>query len=82
MAMEGKMNACEGRVGEFLEKMTKSHAGGIEIIACKVGEMKLKWKNAQVWKEILEYQVEIQKQIIDSHKGFQSFTAQALNPIV
>jgi hypothetical protein len=39
MAMEGKMNEGESRVGEFLEKMTKSHAGGIEKIACKVGQM-------------------------------------------
>ena len=39
-------------------------------------------KNAQVRKEILEKQIETQKQIIDSHKGLQSVIAQALKPIL
>ena len=40
MAMQIKMSAWEGRVGEFLEKMTKSHASDIEKLRAKWAKCK------------------------------------------
>ena len=66
MAMEGKMNAWEGRVGEFLENLTKSHAADFEKIARTMGQMHT---------GIEEKHAQMRKEIVDSQNGLQGAIA-------
>ena len=70
MAMEGKMSAWEGRIGEFLENLSKSHAADFEKIARTMGQMHtgMEEKHAQLRKEIVYSQNGLQGAIAESVK--------------